>query len=247
MMDVYIPTKGRLDREWTYGLVKKAGLRGVLVVEPQEYEEARGMGYDCISIDRDDGGVRYVRNWLLRYFESEGIESAAVIDDDVSAIGCVMDGHRLVYSEENLVRVLDEASRLDGMVTVKAGLDRDMFDVAEDVRLNRGFYCVMVYNCRYLPKGFQIRDDGILEDYEQYIQLVLENGVKVYRLERYFYCTVNCGSNKGGNIYDRDRIEAIKDRCLEMYPEFMRENRNSYYKVTLDNDRFDEYYLNSNR
>ena len=238
---IYIPTKSRLKFQKTYELLRGSGIENIyLVVEPQEYDEAVGLGYPCIVLDKNDMGIRYARNWLLRYFESNGIERAVVIDDDITNLGVIGD-NRYIYGCY-LKDILKDAEKLPGLVTLKAYMEPDNFRSNIGYELYKGFFAVMIYNCIYIPKGFQIRDDGILEDYEQYIQLVLENNVKIYRLNKYFYSTQNCGS-LGGNSenYDSELIEDMRKKALELYPEFMVENRNCHYKVSIDFKKFEEF------
>ena len=211
---ILIPSKNRLDKEITYNMLAKSGVIDrvptYLVVEPQEYEEAKNKGFSCISLDKNDQGILYARNWILRYAEENNLEHICVIDDDISSIGIIDPDpdkpgeYKRYYKKCYLEFALKTAERLDGLVGIPIaiwaheGYKRILKTEPSGIDICGYFFQVMLYNMKYMPKGFQIRDDGTNDDLMQMMQLYFEHNVRFYNIYKYVYTSPTCGTNSGG-------------------------------------------------
>lgn len=90
---IFIPTRNRtqyLEKAIPHWL--EQDLNGLyIVVEPQEYVKHRTFlrrkGWDCdvdiVKLKRDNRGVNYARNAIIRYGAKEGLSSVVMADDDL--------------------------------------------------------------------------------------------------------------------------------------------------------------------
>ena len=78
-MICFIPTKGRLNTK-TYKLFEQVGIKVKHFIEPQEIELYNVP--NKVNIQKNNGGISYVRNFMLNYAkENEFWEQAAIIRD----------------------------------------------------------------------------------------------------------------------------------------------------------------------
>lgn len=81
---IYIPSKGRPNTT-TAAVLDAAGLEYKIVIEPQDYDSylsVHGHG-KLLVLDKNDGGLRYVRNFIKRYSISIGETKHWELDDDL--------------------------------------------------------------------------------------------------------------------------------------------------------------------
>ena len=62
---IFIPTKGRLNNQKTYNILKELNLNPTLVIEPQEENEAVERDYDFIVLPENNKGISYSRNYIF--------------------------------------------------------------------------------------------------------------------------------------------------------------------------------------
>lgn len=86
---IFIPTKGRLNNQKTYNILKELNLNPILVIEPQEENEAIERDYDFIVLPEDNKGISYSRNYILNYVRKCNYEYICMIDDDISQFGFI--------------------------------------------------------------------------------------------------------------------------------------------------------------
>ena len=255
---ILIPSKNRLDKEITYKLLAKQGILDrvptYLVVEPQEYEEAQKKGFRCISLDKNDQGMLYCRNWMIRYAQENNLEHVCILDDDLKNIGIIDPDpdkpgkYKRYVSDSNgnkrcyLEFLLKTAERLDGMACIPYAPFADHFYETKLKKEPSGidicgyFYQVLLYNMKYMPKNFQIRDDGTIDDAEQLIQLTLENKVKIYKIYKYYFSSVPCGSNTGGmnSLKLHDKYDIWLENAKKLYGDLVRLDDSTIYKFRID-------------
>ena len=250
---ILIPSKNRLDKEITYNMLAKSGvidrIPTYLVVEPQEYEEALAKGYKCISLDKNDQGILYARNWILRYAFENNLEHLCVIDDDINTI-CMIDDdpnkpgqYKRYYDKCYIEFLLATAERLDGMATIQqisfahTNYQRIIQKEPSGIEIYSSFYQITLYNMKYMPKNFQIRDDGTNEDLMQMMQLFLEHDVKFYRITRFAYSAAAPGTNSGGmssaNIAN-NKYDHWHENAKKLYGDLVLPDENSPYKFKMN-------------
>ena len=258
---ILIPSKNRLDKEITYNKMAAAGIIDrvptYLVVEPQEYEEAKAKGFNCVSLDKNDQGILYARNWILRYAEENKLEHVCVMDDDIGDIGIIdPDGqtnipgeYRRYYKDSKgnkkyyIEFLLETAEKLDGMASIPMALfahetyKKILKTEPSGIDMFASFYQVMLYNMKYMPKGFQIRDDGTNEDIMQLMQLFLEHDVKFYRIYKYVFVAPKCGSNSGGmsspNIVN-NKYDHWHENAIKLYGDYIKPEKKTVYGFRIN-------------
>ena len=263
---IFIPSKNRLDNEITYNMLAKDNIidriNTYLVVEPQEYENAKAKGFSCVCMDKNDQGLLYARNWILRYAFENNLEHVCVMDDDFGTIGIIdpdpdKPGHyKRYYKDSNgnkkcyLEFALKTAEKLDGMATLQTvffshlAYENILKTNPSGIDIFASCWGIMLYNMKYLPKGFQIRDDGTAEDLMQMMQLFLEHDVKFYKLFKYIYTTPTVGSNAGGmnspgvvnNKYDK-----WYETTMKLYGDFIRPDKKSVYKFHVKTSKLTKF------
>ena len=83
-MIVCIPSKGRPTTK-TYKLFEAVGIKVFHFIEPQEIEQYNVP--NKISIEKNNGGIGYVRNFMLKYVKENNYEWVIICDDDVTSFG----------------------------------------------------------------------------------------------------------------------------------------------------------------
>jgi|SRR3990167_10721756 len=89
-MHICIPTKNRLDKQKTLGLLKGYPRELIhLYVEPQEYSsyvDRYGEQCDVVNIRTNDMGIAYVRNFIIDHMQELNQNHIWMIDDDIHCL-----------------------------------------------------------------------------------------------------------------------------------------------------------------
>lgn len=82
---IYVPSRGRASNCLTAKLLQESGLRFTVVVEPQEYEEyvEHFTSKNVHRLKRNDRGLPYARNSILKLSRSRGEKAHWQMDDDI--------------------------------------------------------------------------------------------------------------------------------------------------------------------
>jgi hypothetical protein len=82
---VYVPSKGRSATRKTHRALTYIGVPHRMVVEPQEYDKYAAVVDPSIilTLDKNDQGLHYARNWIWEHALSEGAEWFWQIDDNI--------------------------------------------------------------------------------------------------------------------------------------------------------------------
>lgn len=108
-MICYIPTKGRPNTK-TYKLFQESGIEVFHFIEPQEmclYEVP-----NKISIEKDNQGISYVRNFMLNYAKQNNEDWVIFCDDDVQAFGQYKENKSTKITSEIWIKILEQAKKL---------------------------------------------------------------------------------------------------------------------------------------
>lgn len=86
IFNIYIPSKGRANRCFTAICLKANGIPFKIVVEPQDYEDylKEYSKEELVTLDANNKGLSYSRNFIKRYSLSKGEERHWQLDDDIS-------------------------------------------------------------------------------------------------------------------------------------------------------------------
>jgi hypothetical protein len=82
---IFVPSKGRADKEMTAAMFDTEGIPFKLVVEPQEegaYRERWGAER-VLTLPANNQGLVFSRNWIKSYATQKGHERHWQFDDDI--------------------------------------------------------------------------------------------------------------------------------------------------------------------
>lgn len=194
---LFIPSKNRLNTPKTYTILKDLGLNPIFVLEPQEEEQAKELGYNYLLLDDNDRGITYARNFILNYCRNNNIEYAVMLDDDINFF------KRFFPDKKGGIR--DNSCFIDALeyfykVKNCGTMQYSQFGWAstEDVTYNKS---LEVVHFLYIPQLKKINyTENTVEDKDFALQLIFA-GFKPFMLKRLCFDVPSIGTNKGG-LYD---------------------------------------------
>ena len=208
-MHVFIPSKGRPYPK-TAKLLDDAGVPYTLFVEPQDADAYREKAKSrLIVIDKNDMGVSYVRQQILRHAKKQEISWFWMLDDDITGLYSYSEEEgKLVKddTEKVLKAALSEASGTQGLVI--AGLDFRQFawsHKGKSVENTHVCACVLIN----ADEGWFLKyPDHLMEDKSICLDAV-SAGYKTVRYTKWAFATPAMGSGDGG-------CQTLQDRGFEM-------------------------------
>lgn len=208
---IFIPTKGRLDDEKTYNNLVLLGLEPILVIEPQEVEQAASMGYEYIILPANNMGITYSRNYILKEARDMGYEYICMIDDDISQMGYIVDGKR-VKDKNAFLTALDKFLEFKTCGTMQ--YNQFAWCQPKPIVYNRGLEVVWFL---YMPQlqNVTIEEDTI-EDRDFSLDIIINHNVETFRLNHLYFNVPSIGTNKGGiEISTRAEKQAYWSRKMQ--------------------------------
>ncbi len=190
---IFIPTKGRLDNEKTYDVLKEIGLSPILVIEPQEVEKAMSLEYQFIVLPTNNMGITYSRNYILKEARDMGFEYICMIDDDISQMGYIVEGKR-VKDNKAFLSALDKFLEFKTCGTMQ--YNQFAWCQPKPIVYNRGLEVVWFL---YMPQlqGVTIEEDTI-EDRDFSLDIIINHNVETFRLNHLYFNVPSIGTNPGG-------------------------------------------------
>jgi hypothetical protein len=194
---IYIPSRGRYEKNLTANLLKEEEIPFKLVVEPQDaHNYFNAFGGDSILIlPENNQGVSYVRNWIKDYSKEVKEEYHWQIDDDIRHFKRRIDNKNVNSSAMGvLTEAEDEVVKYSNVGA--AGLSSFVFAWAskQDVKINKQVYTVMLFN-NATPVRFT---KDTIEDLD-YSLRVLYAGWCTLFFTRIMFEAVPTMKQKGGN------------------------------------------------
>lgn len=199
---IFIPSKNRLNDEKTYNILKSIGLKPYLVVEPQEYSKAKELGFDVIVLDKNNQGITYARNFILNYARKNKYEYICMLDDDIKQMGYIVKNENANNSLKQSRKKDNKAflSALDYFIENKTCGTMQYTQLAwnqiKPIVYNRGLEVIWFLYMPFL-KDIIIEEDTI-EDRDFSLDIILNYGIKTFRLNHYYFFVPTIGTNKGG-------------------------------------------------
>jgi hypothetical protein len=228
---VCIPSKNRPDTK-TYKLFEEVGFEVYHFLEPQEIDN-----YDVpnkISIEENNKGIGYVRNFVLTHAKEKGWEWIIVCDDDVNKFG-IYDGKTTNKDAsiwlEIFEKVKDKPYELYGINYVQhAWHEKKVYSI------NRKFVevCVLINVSKI---GWEYRPQFNMKEDRDFVLQTIKNGFGVYRFNHYWFSCPDVGTNTGGlqEQYKNKRDElAAKKMCLEWSPFIKLQKKNTRVDMKTD-------------
>jgi len=196
-MHICIPTKGRFHTK-TYRLLEQAGLPFTHFVEPQEeslYLESKVPNLQVIG--KNDQGVAYVRNWIIRFAQKKGWEWVWVVDDDVSGFGTAKNGKTIKGTAQVLSDFYEKVKQyrfpVNGLNYCQYAWSYSTKGKRYAINKRPAEVCVLLY----VPKiTWEYRDDR-KEDRDFTMLAIKHSDGVIVDLHAWFNCP-GVGTNPGG-------------------------------------------------
>lgn len=197
MIEIFIPTKNRLNKEKTYEILTNLGLSPRLVIEPQEVEQAKKLGFNFISLPDNNRGITYSRNYILDYCQKNNIEKAVMMDDDIIQFRRVIAGKG--YKDNTCFL---DALEYFKEVNMCGSMQYGQFAWAQKKHIKFNTYLEVIFFL-YMPDIGNTRfEEDTIEDRDFTLQLLLNRRVDTFSLQHYGFQVPSIGTNKGGIASD---------------------------------------------
>lgn len=193
---IFIPTKGRLDDEKTYNVLKSLGLSPTLVIEPQEVEKAAALGYNFVTLPANNMGIAFSRNYILSKARKEDFDYVCVMDDDIYRFGYILDGGKRDYNNNAILTALDRFVDMKACGTMQS--TQFAWCQIKPIVYNKCIQCVHFWYMPQLRNISLIFSDNIIEDKDFSLELILNYNIETFRFNHLFFSTNIIGSKKGG-------------------------------------------------
>jgi len=211
----FIPTKGRPQTK-TYQLFKEAGIPFLHFIEPQELQI-----YDVpnkVSIQKNDGGIAYVRNFMLTYAKENGHDWVIMCDDDVNGFG-FYNGKTIKKDAGIWKGIIEKAKKLP-FELIGLNYVQHAWHEKTPYSINKKFVevCVLI-NVKKIK--WQYRAEFNLKEDRDFALQTIKNGNGILRFNHYWFSCPDVGSNAGGlqNEYKAKKDEeSAKKMCYEWNP-----------------------------
>lgn len=215
--NIYIPSRGRYEKNLTANLLTEEGIPFKLVVEPQDahnYFNAFG-GERILILPDNNKGVSFVRNWIKDYSRGQGDEYHWQIDDDIRHFKRRINNKNVNSTAGGILKeVEDEVIRYSNIGA--AGISSFVFAWAskEDIKVNKQVYTVMMFN--NLPEVRFTKDT--IEDLDYSLRLLLSGWCTLF-FTRVMFEAMPTMKQSGGNT----DIHFANDGRRKLYLQIMKD------------------------
>jgi glycosyltransferase involved in cell wall biosynthesis len=226
-MICFIPTKGR-PKTKTYKLFQDVGIKFFHFIEPNELSS-----YDVpniVSIEQNNLGIGYVRNFMLNYAREKNLEWVLICDDDVTSFG-IYNGKTIKKDASIWFDILQKAEKLP-FELIGINYTQHAWHEKTSYSINKKFaeVCVLM-NVKKILWNYRAKFN-LKEDRDFALQTI-KNGYGILRFNHYWFSCPNVGTNNGGlqEMYKAKKDEeSAKKMCYEWHP---------FVTLNKKNDRVD--------
>lgn len=191
---IFVPSKNRLHDEKTYNILKEIGLDPILVIEPQEVEEAKKMGYNYIPLLLNNMGITYARNFILNYARINKYEYICVLDDDIQSFGEIVPIRKRRKDNKAFLMALEKFKEFKTCGTMQ--YNQFAWCQEKAIVRNRGIEVVWFLYMSDLENV--IIEEDTIEDRDFSLDIILNHNVNTFRLNHLYFQVPSIGTNKGG-------------------------------------------------
>ncbi len=214
-MIVCIPTKGRTNTS-IYKHFNAVGIEVYHFIEPNEIDL-----YDVpnkISIEKNNQGICYVRNFILDYANKNNIQWIIMCDDDVRHFG-IYNGKTIKADASIWFDIYNKAKQLP-FELYAINYRQNAWRCETSYSINKTFaeVCVLMnvskINWRYRPE-YKLKHD------RDFTLQTIKNGNGVIRFNHYLFNAPDIGSNQGGLYNDyqkKNDLEGAYAMVKEWHP-----------------------------
>jgi glycosyltransferase involved in cell wall biosynthesis len=224
-MICFIPTKSRFNTK-TYSLFEKVGIKVYHFIEPSELSQYNVP--NKVSIEKDNQGVSYVRNFMLDFAKQKKIDWVIICDDDVTAFG-IYNG-KTIKTDAGIWKEIYEKAKNLPFEVVGINYAQHAWHEKTKYSINKKLaeVCILLnaskINWSYKPNTKEDRDFQLQ---------TIKNGSGVLRFNHYWFQCPNVGSNSGG-LY-----ELYKAKKDTEWAKKLSQDWHPFVKVVKKNDRID--------
>jgi hypothetical protein len=186
-----IPTKGRYNTN-TYKLFEKAGIEVKHFIEPQEFDLYNVP--NKVSIEKDNQGISYVRNFILRYAKKNNHNWIIMCDDDIKSFTEYRNKKNIKIDADIWNKIFEKVKKLPFELY---GINNQQFiwTAKQDYVINKASVeAVILMNTEKID---WIYDKNTKED-KDFVMQTIKNGYGVIKFLKIGFNTPKVGSNKGG-------------------------------------------------
>lgn len=227
-MICYIPSKGRKDTK-TYKLFLEANIEVRHFIEPQEIELYNVP--NKVSIEQNDQGIAYVRNYMLDYAKKNDHEWVIMCDDDVTDFGVAFNNKCFTTSAKIWLDILKKAKKLP-FEMYGVNYRQYAWHEKKEYSINTKLIEVCVlFNMKRI--NWKYREKFNLKEDRDFALQTIKNGNGIIKFNKLFYNCPAVGSNKGGLQKEyqlKKDEESAKKMCYEWNP---------FVKIIKKEDRID--------
>lgn len=214
-MICFIPTKGRLNTK-TYKLFEDVGIEIKHFIEPQEIDKYQVP--NKISIQKNNMGIGYVRNFMLNYARQNNHEWIIMCDDDVASFG-IYNGKTIKKDASVWIEIFNKVKKLP-FELIGINYTQHAWHEKTSYSINKKFaeVCVLMniskIKWNYRPE-FNLKED------RDFALQTIKNGNGILRFNHIWFSCPDVGSNSGG-LHDQYKAkideESAKKMCYEWNP-----------------------------
>jgi glycosyltransferase involved in cell wall biosynthesis len=212
---IYIPSKGRPNPATAKTL---AAIPHTLIVEPQDmgaYARVNEIGSKLLSLQKDNQGIAYVRNFVLNLCRELNHKWFWMLDDDITGFNRSEGGRN---HKTDPAIVLAEAQKIfQSLGQVGQGaLEYQQFSWSAKKEHAIGYCDVAVAINVERTKNLNYRPEMNLKEDRDFTLQVLASGMLTVRSSKLSFAAPKNGSNKGG-LYDiyRSGLEKTASQRME--------------------------------
>lgn len=207
-MICYIPTKGRPSTK-TYKLFNDVGIEVRHFIEPSEIDSYNVP--NKVSIEQNDKGIGYVRNFMLNHAKKNGHKWVVFCDDDVTSFG-IFNGKTVKQDASIWIKIKAKAEKLP-FELIGINYTQHAWHEKTSYSINKKFaeVCVLMNTEKitwpYRPE-FNLKED------RDFALQTIQKGNGILRFNHYWFSCPDVGKNKGGlcDMYKqkKDEESAVK-------------------------------------
>lgn len=226
-MICFIPTKNRFNTK-TFKLFESVGIEVKHFIEPQEIDKYQIP--NKISIEQNNKGIAYVRNFMLDYARKNNYEWVLICDDDVTSFG-IYNGKTIKKNASIWFEILEKAKKLP-FELIGINYTQHAWHEKTNYSINKKFaeVCVLM-NVSKIKWNY--RSEFNLKEDRDFALQTIKNGNGILRFNHFWFSCPDVGSNAGG-LQDMYKAKRDEESALKMCKEW-----NPFITLKKKGDRID--------
>lgn len=169
-----------------------------------------------LQLPENDGGLPYVRQWILEYARASDIKWYWMLDDDIHGF------YRAIKARNNRIDITEALSSAQSLFSERpaigqAALEYQQFSWSAIKPYAVNSYCdVCVAINSSIPKNIRFRPQTNLKVDRDFTLQILAAGFNTIRLSKIAFAAPKNGSNEGGLFEEYSKVEQEKKDSLVM-------------------------------